>query len=448
MEKTLGTATYSPEDNKLRLYPKARLDANIYERVKAAGFKWAPKQELFVAPMWSPDREDLLADLCGEIEPEEMTMAERAELKAQRLTGYAEKRLQERNAYHRAADRYSERFANGQPILVGHHSERSARVAQKRVESAMNQAAKRERVAKDHLYRAEGALAHANHKNSDRVRAGRIETLLKEYRDKCRDESEYRLAIETWEKCTNQAFASILADYGNFMTYDQAKTLRDNPTHWQVIKEARLRAYNQALEPGSRLNRWKEHILNRLGYERSLLGTVPRYDGEVTPGVVQVFARTWGVDTPKAHKDGDEIGLTAASPLPPFISENEAGVTMSPEAWLDLFQALGYEPPKKIHAKTAPPLLNLDQPTLSCMCRYNRGKVETLEVVRVTKAQYAKASADYKGTRVSLCGSYRFRVGIKRHFMPCDKPAYCSPLVAVFLIDQKAHSLPEIQEAA
>ena len=46
----IGTSTYPPEDNKIRIYPFARLDSETYERVKAAGYKWAPKQELFVAP--------------------------------------------------------------------------------------------------------------------------------------------------------------------------------------------------------------------------------------------------------------------------------------------------------------------------------------------------------------------------------------------------------------
>jgi len=32
------TATYSPEDNKLRLYSTTRLDSETYARVKAAGF--------------------------------------------------------------------------------------------------------------------------------------------------------------------------------------------------------------------------------------------------------------------------------------------------------------------------------------------------------------------------------------------------------------------------
>ena len=75
---TTITATYSPEDNKIRLYASSRLDAETYARVKAAGFVWAPKQELFVAPKWTPAREDLAMELAGEIEAEEMTLAERA----------------------------------------------------------------------------------------------------------------------------------------------------------------------------------------------------------------------------------------------------------------------------------------------------------------------------------------------------------------------------------
>ena len=35
---TTITATYSPEDNKLRIYASQRLDRETYERVKAAGF--------------------------------------------------------------------------------------------------------------------------------------------------------------------------------------------------------------------------------------------------------------------------------------------------------------------------------------------------------------------------------------------------------------------------
>ena len=32
------TATYSPEDDKLRIYPACRLDSETYGRVRGAGF--------------------------------------------------------------------------------------------------------------------------------------------------------------------------------------------------------------------------------------------------------------------------------------------------------------------------------------------------------------------------------------------------------------------------
>ena len=86
------TGTYSPDDNKLRLYASRRLDVETYARVKAAGFIWAPKQDLFVAPTWSPLREDLLIDLAGQIDDEDTSLVERAEVRSERFEGYSERR--------------------------------------------------------------------------------------------------------------------------------------------------------------------------------------------------------------------------------------------------------------------------------------------------------------------------------------------------------------------
>ncbi len=85
-------ATYSPDDNKLRLYAASRLDPETYKKVHDAGFRWAPKQALFVAPAWTPGREDVLLSLAGEIEDEGSTLAERQEARAERFTGYSGKR--------------------------------------------------------------------------------------------------------------------------------------------------------------------------------------------------------------------------------------------------------------------------------------------------------------------------------------------------------------------
>lgn len=53
------TATYSAEDNKLRLYASERLPPEMYEKVLEAGYRWAPMQKLFVAHRWTPEREDV-----------------------------------------------------------------------------------------------------------------------------------------------------------------------------------------------------------------------------------------------------------------------------------------------------------------------------------------------------------------------------------------------------
>src|SRR3546814_9997738 len=65
---------------------------------------------LFVAPKWTPQREDLAVELAGEIEAEEMTLAERAAIKAERLDGLAHKRHAEANSFARRADELSQAF--------------------------------------------------------------------------------------------------------------------------------------------------------------------------------------------------------------------------------------------------------------------------------------------------------------------------------------------------
>ncbi len=83
-------ATYSPDDNKLRLYASLRLDEETYSLINKAGFRWAPKQELFVAPAWTPGREDVLLSLVGDIEDEDSTLFDRQEQRAGRFSDYSD----------------------------------------------------------------------------------------------------------------------------------------------------------------------------------------------------------------------------------------------------------------------------------------------------------------------------------------------------------------------
>ncbi len=157
------TATYSPDDNKLRLYASSRLDAATYASVKAAGFRWAPKQDLFFAT-WSPTGADMLIELAGEIDDEDTTLAERAEVRADRFETYSENRAAGAEAASKAVAAIADGIPMGQPILVGHHSEKRARKDAERITSGMRRAVKLWDEASYWADRATGALRNAKYK--------------------------------------------------------------------------------------------------------------------------------------------------------------------------------------------------------------------------------------------------------------------------------------------
>ena len=193
------TATYSPEDNKLRLYASQRLDAETYARVRGAGFIWAPKQELFVAPMWTPERAELCEELAGEIGDEDTSLVERAEERAGRFDEYSENRAQDAE---RAADgvrTLSDGIPLGQPILVGHHSEKHARKDAERIENGMRKAVKMWETSQYWTARAAGALRHAKYKEQPAVRARRIKKLEADQRSQERTIIEARRAVKLWD---------------------------------------------------------------------------------------------------------------------------------------------------------------------------------------------------------------------------------------------------------
>jgi SAM-dependent methyltransferase len=244
-------ATYSPEDNKLRLYPVSRLGKETYERVKAAGFKWAPKQELFVAPMWTPEREDLLIELCGEIGDEDTSLVERAEERSERFEDYSDKR--ERDAYQAKAtvDAIADAIPFGQPILVGHHSERHARKHKEQIESGMRKAVKMWETSQYWADRAAGAIRHAKYKELPDVRHRRIKGL----------ESDLRKFRAAFTPCPK--------------TKPIEQEDRDGvrkPYVWVGLGRGGYWVKQESLpEIEARYNRWIKHTENRLAYERAML---------------------------------------------------------------------------------------------------------------------------------------------------------------------------------
>lgn len=405
------TATYSPEDNKLRLYASERLDPETYARVKEAGFVWAPKQQLFVAPKWSPAREDLATELAGEIEPEEMTLAERAALKAERLEGLAHKRHADANAFARRASEIAERFHMGQPILIGHHSERKARKDQERMQAASAKSAKLAETANYWLYRATGVEHFANMKNSDRTRANRIKTLLAELRDLQRDINTAHKAIDLWgalntDEQIKHALGwtdsrALMAGYSLYSAVDKGELSPQDA-------KARCLANADRVINGPGRRRWIEHTLNRLAFERSLLGDVARYEGDITPVILQAFAREHGAEKPKATEiEPGSFELESPVPLPLHLASGR-WLEMEADDWRDLMQSVGYEvpapKPRRVSSKPAP--ASLVNPTaadaerlqaiwnrqMRISCAKGRKDAKENEVKTVSQAIYSRNS--------------------------------------------------------
>lgn len=378
---TTFTATYSPEDDKLRLYASSRLAQSDYERVKEAGFGWAPKQELFYA-IWTPEREDLLLELAGEIEDEDKSLVERAEERAERFEKYSEKRAAESDAAHAAVDRITSGIPLGQPILVGHHSERHARKDAERIENGMRRAIKAFEESNYWKDRAAGAIAAARYKERPAVRARRVKKLEAEVRGIQKRLKHSEMSAKLWSRMhDDEAFrkkdgtgsgtfherAIYYAGSTNTTSFGAYSDLTSGKKTAAEVQASVLLAAETYRPIAAR---WIEHLENRLTYERSMLEAEGKLD------------------------------LLAPKPRPKH-----------------------------------PPILNYPG-KVTYRNRYT-GDVITTEQVGITKAQYAAIGNDYKGTRLSADGTHRTRSAMH---VP-GQERYAS--VAVYLTDSKFHERPE-----
>lgn len=348
------TATYSPEDNKLRIYPACRLSAEEYAKLKAVGYKWAPKQELFVAPMWTPAREDAAIALAGEIEDEDKSLVERQEERAERFEGYQANRAKDAEQARQAVKSIADNIPLGQPILVGHHSERHARRDAEKIENGMRRAVKMWNTSKYWEDRAAGAIAHAKYKELPAVRARRIKTIEADLRKQQRNRADIDKRAARWAAITTheEAYAAACRSSGTVLykdgqswsAYDLLRPAEERYAACPVMtfEEVKAKIAETAAAYRPICDRWIAHFENRLRYERAMLA------------------------------------------------------------------ASGWTPPKKAPTKAALPLLNYNG-TIRVRNPWHRGQVDEFGAVPMTKADYAKINSDYKGTRVSEDGTHRVR---------------------------------------
>jgi phospholipid N-methyltransferase len=291
------SATYSPEDNKLRLSASSRLDAETYARVRGAGFIWAPKQGIFVAPMWTPEREDLAIELAGEIDDEDTSLVDRAEQRAERFEQYSESRADDAESARAGVARIADGIPMGQPILIGHHSEKHARRDAEKIENGMRRAVKMWETSQYWQQRAAGAIRHAKYKELPAVRARRIKGLEADLRKQERYIADAENALRAWEKIAliedvelQEKAAIHLAGNsgcgrltlrrkeGDRPDWDQRcdaysglsnhyPSLYAKRTVAEVLEAAR-EAYPRSI---AHHGRWALHYSNRLTYERAML---------------------------------------------------------------------------------------------------------------------------------------------------------------------------------
>jgi phospholipid N-methyltransferase len=306
------TATYSPEDNKLRLYPAFKLDKSDYERVKAAGFKWAPKQELFVAPMWTPAREDLLLELCDEIGDEDTSLADRAESRADRFEDYSSNNAQRANQAHKSVSAICDNIPFGQPILIGHHSERHARKDAERIENGMRKAVKLWDTAEYWKSRAAGAVRAAKYKELPAVRARRIKGLEADKRKQERNLQEAQKFLDLWSK-DGLTFerAKAIANYDHiskcfllseYPAAEGVHAYEGMQSLWSALEGGRITAEQAreiAVASHSRYIphclRWLDHYVNRIAYERVMLNEAGGIETDkVKPEIGGAVRTLWG----------------------------------------------------------------------------------------------------------------------------------------------------------
>lgn len=298
------TATYSPDDNKLRLYTAQRLDEETYSKVRAAGFIFAPKQALFVAPAWTPQREDLLISLCGEIGDEDTSLVERAEERAERFSDYSERRAGDASRARAAVDAIADGIPFGQPIMIGHHSQRRAEKDAERIENGMRRAVKMWETSKYWVSRASGAIRHAKYKETAPVRARRIKTLEAEKRKQERNIADSEAKLKLWANdCAtmkrrdgsettflDRALAVANLDYvsrcfplADYPRPEGASQYEGQISLWSALgggekppiitpEQARDIANSAHTRDLKHARRWASHLENRLAYERAMLG--------------------------------------------------------------------------------------------------------------------------------------------------------------------------------
>lgn len=431
-------ATYSPDDNKLRLYASQYLDDETYAKVHALGFKWAPKQGLFVAPAWTPSREDLLISLAGDIEDEDSTLFERQEERAERFNDYSAKRAAESEQALAHVDALTSAIPFGQPILVGHHSERKARSHAKKIDNGMKRVVTLFERAGYWEERAQASLKHAKYKERSDVRYRRIKKIEADLRKAEKNIVASEKFLTLWRSDNldlNMARAisnhdhisccftrdkyprpAEISQYEGFMSLWSA--LSEGIINAEQARDIAIPHHEKSVE---HRQRWASHYRNRLSYERGMLneaGSIITRADEFQIGG-QVLSRGEWLTIIRINKSNGAIS-SVTTPYYPSLGY-KGTMKLTPDRITDYKAPSAEEASAAKKIEKRPPIVNYQEEGFKAM----------------TKAEWAKTPSDYKGVRGvaenDKHGAYRYRRVMS---------SGCT-LLTVYITDMKTVEIPQ-----
>jgi hypothetical protein len=284
-----GTATYCPEDNKLRLYV-GRVPREEFLKLRAEGWTTLHKQRDAgggdFAATWTPSRRDTALEYAGIIEDEDAGPAERAADRAERFSGYRDKRTRE-------AVGHADRYVAG-PAAHGYQSQARAERAAARHDRMADRAGDAWGKAEYWTRRTAGVIAHALYKSKPDVRMGRIKVIEAEIRKLEKDRGEIAERYNTWKKIAamtdpdkQTAVAARFAGLGYGYQHHKHPVTGREGSLWDFLREDapdRITGAKAAeiylassTDPESpewnetRTADWIRHLNLRLSYENQML---------------------------------------------------------------------------------------------------------------------------------------------------------------------------------
>ena len=471
---TTGEATYCPEDNKLRLYV-GRLPREEYLRLKADGWKPLYKQREagggdFVTT-WTPSRyATALAYGEGVVLDEDMSPQDRAADRAERFSGYRDKRLDEATGH---ADRY-----DSQPAAHGFQSQAKAERAAARHDRIGDRAVDAWDKAEYWQQRTAGVIAHALYKCDPGVRMGRIKELEAQLRKSQSSLDEYAKLFHDFEKIAAMTDAAKQVEI--LRRYLDTRNLHAEYMHPRpdTVTNARLKTHATSLSTLLSMTRygygsdditgaeacalffsnhsapttdtaWTRHLKLRLAYERQMLG---EQGGRLEQHEIEIGGKIGGMLILKINRSATTKRITSCDLLGKKVqgwtyrATNIPGTEwarhqmdterLSPDSYtaptpesLAELQAVK----KKIEAgkpevKTIPLINPTDEDAERLQAIFNSQVGHGEDVPTVERMDQATYSRNSKGGNYAPCDTVAIEQGGKKFFQNSDRLYF--PIIA------------------